>query len=304
MRASNILGCISLLLFSVSNKAIAQLDLSAWPQVSMEVLAIDSQGNPITELNQNSIVVLEDKRPHPITALTSSSGPQSICVLIEASDSMAPRLDTMLTKTRRLFQHLSGNDEVCLAHYAGNLSIDQKLTQDRHSAMDALTSIGPSGPSHLRDALLKLSDYMRQSAKYKSRAIVLVGDGIDHGSAATKNQWRRGMAQQGTPVVSMICMPIAFGHALWKQQDDTKASALQVIDVSGGIVYFPHTIGEFDAMVDHLSDYLQARLVLTFVAENPSRDGSERHIIVSYNPAHHEAGVMLRTPNRYIAPAN
>lgn len=300
MRASGILGWISLLLLSVTYSASAQVDLSSWPQVRMEVLAIDSQGNPITSLDPGSITVREGKQPHAITALTSIPEPQSICVLVDASGSMTARLDTMLAKSRRLLQRLPGNDEVCLAHYSGTLSIDQKLTSAHRAAVDALGSIAPAGPQHLRDALLQLSDYMRTSAANKSRAILLISDGADHGSAARKEEWRRGMEQPGTPVVHMLCMPIGFGHAMWKQQDDTKGDALHIVEVTGGMVYFPHTIGEFDAMVDHLSDYLQSRSILTFAAENPIPDGSERRISVLYR----EPDIMLRAPSGYIAPSH
>jgi hypothetical protein len=304
MRAFRILFRTSLLLMLSAGAATAQADLSAWPQVRMELMAIDAEGNPLPALPADAVFVNEGRRPHAIASLAPAPGPQSICILIDASDVMSDRLDPMLAKARRLLQRLPATDEVCLAHYSGALTIDQKLTADRSAAVNALAPITASGRARLRDAILQLSGYMRQSAQYRSRAIVLFSDGVDQHSAAGKDQWRLGMEAEGAPVVHLLCMPLGFGHAAWKQEDATKGSALHLVAPGGGLVYFPHTITEFDAMVDHLSDYLQARYVLTFTADNPARDGSERRINIFYGPAHREADVMLRAPTGYIAPAH
>ena len=302
MRTLRILG-IAFLLLIAGRTAMGQVDLTAWPQVRVEVLAIDSQGNPMAGLTPDALVVKEGKQPLAISTLRPAAEPQSICVLLDAASSMADRLDTVRTKVRRFLRSLPPQDEECLAHYSGGLIMDQRLTQNHNAAVNALAPIEASGAATLRDAMLQLSDYMRGSARNKSRAIVLFSDALDHGSAAGKDQWRQAMETAGTPVVHLVCIPAAFGHAQWKQDDETSGAAMQVTAIGGGLTYFPHTTVEIDGMVDHLSDYLQARYVLTYQAENSTKDGGERRIAISYDKSHRAPKQLVLAPAGYIAPS-
>ena len=104
-------------------EAHGQVDVSAWPQVQMEVLALDAQGIRLEGLTKDELVVKEGKKAHAIVALKPASEPQSICLLIDASGSMYTRLDVVLTKARRFAKSLPPDDEICVADFSGKLFV-------------------------------------------------------------------------------------------------------------------------------------------------------------------------------------
>src|SRR5579859_411846 len=86
--------------------ASCQVDLSGWPQVRMEVLAVDPDGMPVQGVTADALVVRGLQKPVAVIGLESSAEPQSVCVLVDASDSLGDGLSLVQTKVRRLLKKL------------------------------------------------------------------------------------------------------------------------------------------------------------------------------------------------------
>ena len=214
---------------------MSQVDLSAWPQVRMEVLAVDPDGSPVAGVTADELVARGLGKPFTVTALEPSKEPQSVCVLIDASDSLGDGLSLVQTKLRRLLKKLPADDEVCLATFSSRLWMVQPLTTEHGAALQALTQLKPAGGTQLRDGLLELADYMRGSARFKSRTIILVSDGTDRHSATSTVHLKQALEAEGSPTVHMVCLPTGFGHALYKQYDLHSGTAFNLTEVSGGL---------------------------------------------------------------------
>jgi Ca-activated chloride channel homolog len=297
-------GCGLALLFVVTAKgAMSQVDLSAWPQVRMEVLAVDPDGVPVPGVTADELVARGLRKPFAVTALQPGTEPQSVCVLIDASDSLRDGLSLVQTKVRRLLKKLSADDEVCVASFSSNVWMAQPLTADHGAALQALTQLKPSGGTQLRDGLLQLADYMRGSARFKSRTIILVSDGTERHSATSTVQLKQALEAEGSPTVHMVCLPTGFGHALYKQYDLHSRTAFNLTEVSGGLTYFPHTILDIDAIMDHLPETIRSRYILTYEAENAARDGHEERIEIAFDRAHQGMNARIQGPEGFYAPS-
>ena len=299
------LGWLCMLVMSSGPGASAQVDISAWPQVRVEMVALNAQGEPLTGLTKEALMVREsDKQPHAIDDLKPTEEPQSICVLVDAAGLMYDRLSVELAKARRLVKTLPAEDEVCVADYANDLFLDQKFTSDREALDKGLTLVKASGGAAERDALVALAGYMRQSSKYRSRAIILFSDGRDDKSRAEWEDVTKLMESQGSPVVHLICLPAAFGNARAKQGDPQQKAAQRVTKPTGGLTYFPHNMEDFNSIVDNLETVLKARYVLTFTAENTTRDGQEQRMEVSFDKTHRTEKAEVLAPEGFYAPSH
>jgi VWFA-related protein len=294
---------LALLSMLAAPRAWSQVDTSAWPQVRMEVLAVDQDGVPVPGIKADALIARGLRQPIAVTDLEPSAEPQSVCVLIDASDSIGDGLSLVRTKVRRLLKKLPTGDEVCVASFASKLLIAQPLTETRGPVLDALEQLKPAGGTQLRDGMLDLVRYMRETAKFKSRAIILVSDGSDHHSAATRQQLRQELEAEGSPVVHMVCLPVGFGHALAKQFDRNRDAAFNLTEPGGGLNYFPHTILDIDTVMDNLPATIGSRYVLTYVAENAARDGHEERVAISFDKTHQNSNARIQAPEGYYAPS-
>jgi len=186
---------ICLLLAARGARAPGQVDTSAWPQVRVELLVLDPQGEPMAGLTKEALVVNEGKKAHAVLDLQPAPEPQSICVVIDSSASMYTRLSLVVTKARRLLKSLPPGDEVCVASFSSGLTLDQPLTLDHKAGESGLTRVKGSGDgTALRDSLAAVSEYMRGTAQNKSRAIILFSDGADNSSKAN---WKKLQQEPG-----------------------------------------------------------------------------------------------------------
>jgi len=294
---------LALVLALAAGSARGQVDLSAWPQVRMEVLAVDQDGLPVPGVTVDALVARGERKQLAVNGLKPSTEPQSVCVLVDASDSIGDGLAIVQAKVRRLLRKLPADDEVCMAAFSSKLWIAQPLTEDRGAVLQALAQMRPAAGTQLRDGLLDLSSYMRGAARFRSRAIILIGDGSDRHSTATTEQLKRELEAEGSPVVHMICLPVAFGRARAKQYEPHEGTAFKLHEFSGGLTYFPHTIADIDAIVDTLPETIRNRYIVTYAAENAARDGHEERIEILFDRAHQSMKARIQGPEGYYAPA-
>jgi VWFA-related protein len=282
---------------------MSQVDLSAWPQVRMEVLAVDPNGLPVPGVTADALVARGPQKPVAVTALEQSTEPQSVCVLVDASDSLGDGLSMVLTKTRRLLRNLPTDDEVCLASFSTELSVTQTFTGDHGAVLQALTQVQPTQGTRLRDSLIDLAQYMRGKARFRSRVILLISDGYDRHSSATTEQLKRELETDGSPMVHMICLPTAFGSSRDKQYEPHEDTAFKLHEFTGGLTYFPHTMTDINVIVDTLPKTMRERYVVTYAAENAKRDGHEERIQIAINKAHRDMNARIQGPEEYYAPS-
>ncbi|SNS92678.1 VWFA-related domain-containing protein [Granulicella rosea] len=295
---------LGLALLSCALPAIGQVDLSSWPQVKMEVLAVDADGRPLPPpVTADSLEAYIGGKKTPVVELTPVAEPQSVCILIDGSDSVGDGLTLVRNKARRLLARLPAEDEVCVAAFSTSLWVVQPLTGDRAADQQALPQIYPARGTQLRDALLDLSTYMREKSQHRSRVIILFSDGIDEHSKSSREAFKRGMEMAGGPVVHMICLPEAFGHALRKQGNPRLNAAFTITDFGGGMTYVPHTMADLNAIVEALPQAMRSRYSLTLTARKPARDGHEEQIHIAFAKAHRSEGAEIRAPEGYYAPS-
>jgi VWFA-related protein len=296
--AASIIAAMALLCsWGASGTALAQVDVSAWPKVRMNVMAMDGQDAPITGLTAGALAVLENKAPANHVDLAPDAEAQSLCLLIDASGSMYDRLDAVRAATKRLLRTLPAEDEICVADFSVPAYVDQGLTTDRARDAQGLEFIRASGGTALRDAVIAMSAYLRKNGKYKSHAIILVSDGEDNASTAGEDALRKELESAGAAVVHVLCVPSPQAHGCGSEK-----AALRLTKMSGGLTYFPRDAAETEAAVDHLNAALRARYILSYEPQD-SAPGGMRRLDVAFEKTHAVKKAILLAPEGYYAPS-
>src|ERR1700722_2530435 len=232
-------GLAAAFLLTAGNAAMyAQVTVSGWPQVQVEVVGTDAGGAPLKFLSASDVQVREDGRPASAVELKSTSEPMSLCLLIDSSGSMYKSLNDLHVALERLLRELPPEDDVCVADFSSQGFIDQDLTTDRKADLKGLSYIKASGGTALYDMLAHLAEYMRKNARHSSRAILLFSDGEDNASKmkepALRTEWKAPVA----PALHIVTVPQSQplpGHG---RSGDEKA-AIVLANMGGGLVYFP-----------------------------------------------------------------
>jgi Ca-activated chloride channel homolog len=282
--------------------AIAQVDVSAWPQVRMELLATDANGDVLHGLKADDLTLREDKKPVKVDKLEPLSEPMSVYLLIDASGSMYTKRQSVDAAAKRLIADLPPEDEYCIADFNGSVFVDQNLTTDHGLAVKALSNIKNSGGTALYDALSALGSYMRKTARNPSRAILVLSDGADNLSRLNLDGLRKEWQQPGMPSVHVLWIPSPKGSNNHGEDEQEQGMVLRVAHLGGGIMYFPRDAAELTASSDNLVEALQNRYLLTYTSEDPSKDGRQRQLDVGLDKAHQKAKDVVRAPEGYYAP--
>ena len=304
LRSSKVGPAVGLALLWVAGASAVQgqADLSHWPQVRIQLFALDAQSDPMAALSSDALVLKEGGQEQTILAIKPDFEAQSVCMLIDSSGSMQERLDSIRMAATRLLRSLPAEDEVCVADFSWKLAIDQDLTQDRQADEAALKNIKASGGTRLRDSLMGLSDYMRAAAKCRSRAILLLSDGSDNASMSSEEEMKRRMEMDGGAVVHVMCVPAISGQSVQGPSVGDGNMARYIAKMFGGLAYLPRNRQDMDAAVDHLVHAMQTRYILTYQTHDPAPDGRERPMSVAFDKTHPHAKAVVRAPEGYYAP--
>lgn len=289
---------------AVCASASAQVDLSQWPKVQVQLLITGAKADPVALPALNNIVMREDGKPQGVLGLQPVPEPQSVCLLIDSSGSMWGRMKDVRAAANHLLQILPPEDEICLASFGWNLQIRKRFTEDRTKVANAIQATQAAGGTSLRDALLGLEDYMRTSARSRQRAIVLLTDGADNASDADEQQMRRSMESAGSPVVHVVRVPPPVTEKTYPAEESSEKKAVQrITSISGGLSYFPRDVAEMNASLDSLNDAMKRVYCLTYTTATKARDGRERQIEIGLGKSRNGSKLVAWAPERYYAPS-
>ena len=84
-----------------------QVDVSAWPQVRVEVVGTNGDGDPLQGLTAEMLRIAENGKPVKGMELKVAAQPMSICIVIDSSGSMYDKKDNVRAAAARLLAKLA-----------------------------------------------------------------------------------------------------------------------------------------------------------------------------------------------------
>ncbi len=274
--------------------ALAQVDLSNWPQVRIGVTAIDASGHMSSDLKSTMLDVQEEGHQSAVQTIQPDTGPQSICVLVDTSSSSKGSLSLVKSSVLRLLEQLPPQDEVCLAMFDVKLALLQRLTMNRDQLPSLVAGMKAGGGTALYNSLSSLSSEMVEHAHNLNQSIILFSDGDDNYSRESEPVFVSQLEKSGGPVIYMINLP---ARSLFHPKARPLPSYVQAL---GGLALVPHSPSDLAQSVDQILEVLRSRYSMTYVSPQHEKNGSIRHIRINVRGANKMA---VHAPDGYYAPS-
>jgi Ca-activated chloride channel family protein len=229
--------------------------------VPIRAVVRDQRGRVITGLKAADFQVLDKGRPAPIVDFQNDrESPVTIAVLVDTSGSMSmgPRVAFAAEMLKHLGAGLDGRrDEVGLFTFDATLREQQPFSGQTAAIETTITQAQPFGTTSLYDAIGETARRLSARPALR-RALVVVTDGVDNGSARTPAEVSALASSLDVPVyVIATVQPIDREHYLQQEAVDPAPATGTLRDLAawtGGDLLF--VSGEQDAA-------LRARELLT-----------------------------------------
>ena len=160
--------------------------------VVLHVAVKDKKGGYVGGLGQDSFRVLEDKRPQSISFFNSQDAPVTVGLVIDASGSMAPNRDMVITASMAFSRAMSPQDEFFVMGFNEEihtpLPADKPFTSNEPTLRVALVqAIKARGQTAIYNAVTSGLEYV-QKGGFERQVLIVLSDGGDNASAVTRAQ--------------------------------------------------------------------------------------------------------------------
>lgn len=238
-----------------------------WPHVQAVVAALDAEGRPVAGLPAGRFQATLNGTPVSISTVTTgvdSTLPVAVVLAIDASGSMegAP-MEQAKEAAGRFLGGLAPGDSVSVLTFHTIVAVLQPFTQDVAVAAQTIASLQAAGATVLYEATAQ-SVRLAAQADTSRRAVVLLSDGLDHGSAISREDALAPARTLGVPVYT-----IGLGEEI------DRAFLQELADASRGrFVETPSPDG-LAALYQEVAEALRGQYVVTLDASQLSLPQAE-----------------------------
>jgi Ca-activated chloride channel homolog len=258
--------------------------------VLLEAAVQDKTGRFIGGLQPGDFQLTENDVPQQLDLVRQEDVPTTFTLLMDSSQSMAPRVEFVRDAAARLASHMRPQDRMMVVPFSKHLGPVTGPTNDQRTVTDAVEAAEPHGGTAIVDSLIELTS--RLSSVEGRRAIVLITDGYDeHSSGAIDEALKAVKAARAT--VYVVGIGGIAGISLKGEQ-----FLRQIAKDTGGRIFLPSREEELSNIHDLIAADVQHQYVLTYTPTNQEIDGTWRRIAVSLS----KPNLKLRTRAGYFAP--
>jgi len=154
---------------------------SAVQRVALAAVVRDGKGKLVTDLTAKDFELMDAGRRTPLIGVWSEPSPASVALLMDASGSMATKLDRARETSRNLLSGLQpGIDEAALFSFDTNLQEIRRFSTELTATDTAWGSTRAYGATSLWDAIAETANKI--ASRQSRRALVVITDGVDSAS--------------------------------------------------------------------------------------------------------------------------
>ncbi len=244
--------------------------------VNVDVLVLDKDGNPLSNLTRKNFKLSDDGVPQTVTNFGTAQAPMTTCMLIEFSNRYWVYLYLALEYAYTYVNFIQPKDWTAVISYDLKPEILTDFTQDRTQVRGALDMLRIPGFSEIcvYDALAFTLDRMRDIQGRK--AILLLCTGFDTFSKLNYGEILKIVKSSDTAIYPISILEFMSVRSPRGDNINT-LQARNTLDYiakySGGQAYFPRFEGELPGIFEQINGQLRLQYGLGFVPSNPAKDG-------------------------------
>jgi len=267
--------------------------------VLVNVSVLDRHQRTVAGLASADFSLLEDKQPQSIKYFSSEDQPLSLAIVLDASASMAPRIEQARKAVLDLVRTSNPRDDISVVLVGDKPRIAFHFDDSIETLPTRLEIIQPEGRTALWDAML-LSLHELQSSHHRRRALVVISDGGDNHSAYTESELKSVLEEADVEVYA-VGMFERFPRRNEERRGPRDLDELTTI--TGGRLLSVHDDDEMRRGVAEINTELRSQYVLGYSPSNRTRDGHWRKIKVALRHESDPGRLQLFFKRGYYAQA-
>ncbi len=242
----------------------------------------------------------EDGSPQTIDNFYTEKTPFAAAILLDTSGSMEYRLRLARVAAARFMDRARPDDRVALFLFGTEVKVLQDFTPGGRDLDDSLWGTSAEGTTKMFDCVGLAADKLAKRAEFR-RAILLISDGADYGSALTYDSSLRHALAAGVTIYSIDLTPVGGDSTLGQSGEVQARAILRGLAEKTGGKYFSSAGGtELNGAFSEIIDEIGHQYTLSYSPTNTKRDGSWRKIGVTCS----RSGVKIRARDGYQAPSS
>lgn len=272
------------------------------PLVLIPVNVTSPLGVSVTGLNKENFRVFEDGVEQKIANFANEDGPVSIGLLLDASGSMANKMEKSREAARELFKTANSDDEFFLIEFNERPKLTVPFTRDANDLYRRLVRAKPAGRTSLLDAL-HLALAQMKSARNSRKAIVLLSDGGDNHSRHTESEIKNAVRETDVQIYAMGIFDSDYALKLTAEERNGPYLLSDLARETGGRHLPVKKLNDLPAACSRIGAELHNQYLLGYVPANTARDGKYRKVVVTTLPPPNLPPLKTHFRPGYIAPA-
>lgn len=260
--------------------------------VTVTATVTDRSNRRISGLRREDFTLTEDGAPQEIAFFGSGDDtPTSIGLVVDVSGSMVDKIDDVRDALVHFIETLGREDEVFITSFADGIDVESEFTRDTNSLRRAVQSLRANGGTALFDAVIDGVERLASGAHQK-KALLIVSDGNDTNSAASRRDAERAVVRSEALVYAFGIghgSRGSFGHDPFGRARQRDAVDLGVLrdfaEPTGGRAYLleeAHRDGRdlIDEAVAEVASELRQQYTLGYYPTNAAADAKFRRVQV------------------------
>lgn len=270
----------ALLAWLSASPASAQVFRSGVETVRLGVAVVDKAGQPVTSLDRDDFVVLEDGTPQSLQLFTTGAAEESerpplhIGLLFDTSGSMAADLKLARSAAVRFCNMLQRAEDITLVDFDTEVRVARFGQNDFPRFVERLRNRKPDGWTALYDALgVYLDGTVFQQGE---KVLVAYTDGGDTRSVMS---FKDALTALKASDVTLYIVGF-LQHQGAREKIEQRMRLTQLAEATGGLAFFPGSDSEIDPAYEQVLGDVNARYLLGYISTNQTNDGRWRKLDV------------------------
>ena len=260
--------------------------------VTLNASAVNSFGQPITNLTETEFLLYEDGIEQEIVHFQSVNTPFNLVLLIDLSGSLKEKLKLIRRSAWSFIQATRPEDKVAIVTFSGSARLICPLTNDRELLRQKIESIKDAdGGTNFYDALERSLLWLLQQAQSERNSIVIMTDGVDNalpgvpgrGSLIGFNELLAKIQESDTivfpiyinteeEVINETGLDVSEAYYLSREQLKTLS------DATGGSIFYANRLEDLSGCYEKVAAELRTIYSLGYYPTNSAHDGAFRKI--------------------------
>ena len=260
-------------------------------EVILHATVVDDKNRLVTALAKTDFKVFENGHPQQIRLFKREDYPVAMGIVIDNSGSMREKRDEVNKAALNLVRSSNPDDQVFVVNFSDEYYLDQDFTSSIAKLKEALDHVESRGGTALYDAVIASADYLLKSPLQR-KILFVVTDGEDDASQENLEEAVHRLQQENGPVVYAIGL-------LGGDKNRKAKRALELLaDHTGGIAFFPPTLGEVDQISATVARDIRSQYTISYDPTTPKSVGGFRTILVQARAQHYKH-LTVRTRSGY-----